>query len=289
MNRPEHANSGSLASSVRVQILWVLLASSVLLSPTWALGAPVITGPVSVSAVFGDDTHTATLNPYPMIAVSSLTYAGNPALNGQCVWINAGLNAFVAANPANGSGPTGQGWSYTWAGVAQEAAVEQGISLVSYTSNGKTYDGYNPYVVSQPDVTAGNGINYPSDITNAEVGGAVLNLKYTPQAGAPAINNLHWIQAYTGSIFGTAFGPIWTITLLALTCHRPIISPRSTTHLSRAAPAMLLELWPVVVDGFSTRPSLPKSRATEWSTSRIRLSVRSFKWSWPTTLSPNNP
>ena len=41
-----------------------------------------------------------------------------------------------------------------------------------------------------------------------ELGGAVFNLKYTPQAGAPAITNLHWIQAYTGSIYGNAFGPI---------------------------------------------------------------------------------
>jgi hypothetical protein len=175
----------------------ILLAVSILYSPSDVRGA-MITGPASVSAPFGDDIHTSTLNPYPMTPVSTITYAGNPALNGQCSWINTALDKYIAANP---------GWTYSWAGVAQEAKVEAGISLVSYTFNGNTYDGYNPYVVSQPDVKAANGTNYPSDISNAEVGGAVLNLKYKPQQGAPAITNLHWIQAYTGTIYGNAFGP----------------------------------------------------------------------------------
>lgn len=172
----------------------ILLAVGILHSPSLARG-----GPVSVSAPFGDDMHTSTLNPYPMIPVSSITYLGHPELNGQCTWINTGLDAYDKANPT---------WSYQWAGVANEAKVEQGISLVGYTFKGNNYDGYDPYVVSQPDVKAANGKNYPSDISNAEVGGAVLNLKYTPPDGAPAINNLHWIQAYTGSIYGKAFGPI---------------------------------------------------------------------------------
>ncbi|HEY2838428.1 MAG TPA: hypothetical protein VGJ26_04740 [Pirellulales bacterium] len=195
--------SVALRASLSIPIL--LLACGLFLSP--AVGA-VIVGPASVSAPFGDDVHTSTLNPYPLINISTITYPGNPALNGQCVWINAGLDAFIKANPVNGSGPSGAGWSYTWAGVAQEAAVEKGLSLVSYNANGNTYDGYNPYVVSQPDVVAGNGTNYPSDITNAEAGGAVLNLKYTPGNGAPVLNGLHWIQGYTGSLRGNAFGPI---------------------------------------------------------------------------------
>ena len=189
-------------------IRMMLLAGSVLLLPSLAVGAN-ITGPASVSAVIGDDNNTSTLNPYPIIPVSSITYPGNPALNGQCVWINAGLNAFITANPANGSGPSGEGWSYSWAGVAQEAAVEAGLALYSYNYNGDTYDGYNPWVGTQPSVKSADGSTGASGIANAEVGGAVINLKYTVGLnGAPAIANLHWIQAYTGTIYGTAFGPI---------------------------------------------------------------------------------
>jgi len=92
--------------------------------------------------------------------------------------------------------------------VAQEAKVEQGLSLFAYDYKGDTYDGYNPWVVTQPVVKAADGTTYPSRISDAEVGGAVLNLKYTPVAGAPSITDLHWIQAYTGTVLGTAFGPI---------------------------------------------------------------------------------
>ena len=186
----------------------ILLAAGLMLSPTLASAAN-ITGPASVSAVIGDDNNTSTLNPYPLIPISSITYAGNPALNGQCTWINTGLNNFIAANPNDGSGPSGAGWSYTWAGVAQEAAVEKGLALYSYTYNGDTYNGYNPWVGTQPSVKSADGSTGASGITNAEVGGAVINLKYTVGLNdAPAITNLHWIQAYTGTLYGNAFGPI---------------------------------------------------------------------------------
>jgi hypothetical protein len=175
----------------------MLLAVSVFHSPISARG-DFVSNTATVSAAFGDDVHTSTLNPYPLVPVSSITYVGHPELTGQCTWINAGLNAYIKANA---------GWTYNWAGVAQEAAAEKGISLVSYDYKGKTYSGYNPYVVNQPDVKAANGKNYPSDISNAEVGGAVLNLKYTKQQGVN-IKDLHWIQAYTGTIYGKAFGPI---------------------------------------------------------------------------------
>src|SRR4051812_49955515 len=66
---------------------------------------------------FGDDTHSASVSPFPPTPVSSIGGA-NPR---QCPWINTRLNNFIAAHPANGTGPTGQGWSYSWAGVAQEA------------------------------------------------------------------------------------------------------------------------------------------------------------------------
>src|ERR1039458_10563287 len=49
----------------------------------------------------GDDALSCTLNPYPVIPVS--TIASTPP--GQCSWINTGLSTFQAANPANGTGP----------------------------------------------------------------------------------------------------------------------------------------------------------------------------------------
>jgi hypothetical protein len=147
----------------------ILLAAGVLFSPSKACGAMFQTvGPTP----FGDDFNSATLNPYPAIAVS--TIASNPP--GQCDWINTGLNAFIAANPANGSGPSGQGWSYTWAGAAQEAKVEAGIKILDYY----------PYVVTPPQVTAApgskptvanpNGAAVIPTGASGERGGAVINL-----------------------------------------------------------------------------------------------------------------
>lgn len=136
---------------------------------------------------------TSTLNPYPAIAVS--TIGSSPP--GQCDWINTGLSAFTATNPANSSGPSGMWWSFTWAGAAAEAQVEAGISILDYY----------PFVAREPDVIAGNGTNFPGEAVG-ELGGAVFNLRYTPQPGAPVITNLHWIQALTGIRRGT---PVPTI------------------------------------------------------------------------------
>jgi hypothetical protein len=147
----------------------ILLAAGVLLSPSNARGDMFRTvGPTP----FGDDLHSAALNPYPAIAVS--TIASN--LPGQCAWINTGLNAFIAANPVNGSGPSGQGWSYTWAGAAAEAKVEAGIKILDYY----------PFVVFAPPVTADPGSEptpgnpngarvFPRGVS-LELGGAVINL-----------------------------------------------------------------------------------------------------------------
>src|ERR1017187_1461509 len=115
----------------------------------------------------GDDALSCTLNPYPVIPVS--TIASTPP--GQCSWINTGLSTFQAANPANGTGPSGQAWTFTWAGVTDEAKVEAGINILDYY----------PYVGTEPSVTVNKGTNYT-------------------YAGAPAINNLHWIQGLSGTI-----------------------------------------------------------------------------------------
>jgi hypothetical protein len=75
--------------------------------------------------------------------------------------------------------------------------VEAGISILDYY----------PYVVTPPSIKAAYGTVIPAGAPG-ELGGAVLNLKYTPQQGAPAINNLHWIQAYTGTLYGANVPPL---------------------------------------------------------------------------------
>jgi hypothetical protein len=162
-----------------------LLAVGVLLSPAHAHGDMFPT----VSQLYGDDLHTSTLNPYPAVLVSTLP--STPP--GQSDSINAGVAQFKMDNPADGSGPSGQAWTFDWAGAATEAKVEAGITILDYY----------PFVVTPPAVTTASGKVFmarPPD----EQGGAVLNLKYTPQPGAPAIENLHWIQALAGTRRGAA-------------------------------------------------------------------------------------
>jgi hypothetical protein len=193
----------------------ILLAVALLLSPPNIYGGTQqSTGPIPG----GDDWNSASVMPYPAIPVSTI----QSLPPGQCAWINAGTAAFQAANPGtsagavlDGTGPSGQGWNFVWAGAAVEAQVEAGISITDYY----------PWVVNQPTVNLPNGTRFSSasrfsgqltanQLAGAgnigEVGGAVFNISYAPQPGAPAINvnNLHWIQAYTGSIYGNAFGPI---------------------------------------------------------------------------------
>ena len=164
----------------------IVVAGCVLTAPGTAGGG---TQQVAGPTLFGDDFHTAVVNPYPVIPVS--TIASNPP--GQCAWINTGLAAFSAANPNDGFHDT---WAFTWAGAAVEAQVEAGIKIIDYY----------PWVVTLPAAYTANpnrvdGL-YPSG-PSIEWGGAVMNLQYTPQPGAPVINNLHWIQGLNGTVNGT--------------------------------------------------------------------------------------
>ena len=162
------------------------LASPLVLLVSLSLGGlawPMTTLADSVTQVFGDDFNTSTTN-----ALAS---------PGQAAAITTSMNNFVTANPANGSGPSGQSWSYTWAPAAAVAKVEAGITVLNYS----------PFVVNVTAATDAAGNKYPV-VGPAELGGALINLKYTPQVGAPAFTSLHWIQAYSGTIYGKAFGPI---------------------------------------------------------------------------------
>ncbi|HEV3023691.1 MAG TPA: hypothetical protein VGX76_14550, partial [Pirellulales bacterium] len=165
----------------------MLLAVGVLLSPSDARGGPIF--PFVGPKLFGDDLHWATVDPFPPTPISTIT-SDAP---GESPWINTGLAAFMAANPANGSGPSGQAWTFNWAGAAAEAAVESGIKILAYY----------PWVVTPPRVGAANGGVLRRGAAG-EQGGAVLSLKYTPQPGTLRIPNLQWIQAYTGTLYGAA-------------------------------------------------------------------------------------
>ncbi|HWX20050.1 MAG TPA: PEP-CTERM sorting domain-containing protein [Candidatus Binatia bacterium] len=151
----------------------ILMAGSLFLLPEAASAAMT---PTTAGPTFGiDDYNVSTLNPSPVIPVSTLVGA-------QCPWINSGLNNFVSSHP---------GWTYSWASQADMAKVEQGISILDYYS----------WVVKEPPVTDARGTNWttpdpPLQGNNNvhDVGGATFNLKYTPVAGAHVFSDLHWIQ-----------------------------------------------------------------------------------------------
>jgi hypothetical protein len=147
-----------------------VMCGSLLTQSASAVLIPTTSGPN-----FGiDDYNTSTLNPSPVIQVSTLAGA-------QCPWINSGLNGFISSHP---------GWSYSWASQADMAKVEQGISILDYYA----------WTVTEPPVTDARGTNWtiadpPLLPTNTnDVGGATFNLKYTPVAGAHVFTDLHWIQ-----------------------------------------------------------------------------------------------
>jgi hypothetical protein len=155
-----------------MSITMILLTGGILLWPSLASAALI---PTTVEQWGVDDYNTSTLNPSPAIAVSSI--ASVPP--GQCVWINTGMDTFVASHA---------GWSYSWAGATEEAKVEAGITIQDYYA----------WVVKIPAVTDGGGNNYPGNNTLQDVGGAVLKLQYTPPDGAhdftAAGHELHWVQ-----------------------------------------------------------------------------------------------
>ena len=189
MKNPVHSLCWKTSRTRRVAPPLVMVLVALALAPRNASGVTAQNvGPL----LWGDDFHSASINPFPAIPVSSIA-----APPGQCVWINTGLTNFITANPSNGTGPSGQGWSYSWAGVATEASVEAGINILDYY----------PYVVQRPAVTAGNGAVAAAG-PNGELGGSVFNISYTPTVanGAPVINGIRWIQALNGTLWGNPTG-----------------------------------------------------------------------------------
>jgi PEP-CTERM motif len=175
----------------------ILLACGILLSPASGRAAMMqFAGPTAN----GGMTFEGAAGPYPAIPVNSITYAPPYGyLNGQCVWINSSLNNYIAANQVNGTAGQ-QLWSYSWANAATEALYQSGMTVTNYF----------PYVTSVGQVNLPNGYQYPAKAAG-QYGGAVFSMTYTPNLGgngAPAVANPLWIQAYEGTLYGTAFGPI---------------------------------------------------------------------------------
>ncbi|HYE02971.1 MAG TPA: PEP-CTERM sorting domain-containing protein [Phycisphaerales bacterium] len=97
----------------------------------------------------------------------------HPALGAapqSCLELMNGLNAqnFNAAG----------GWNVNFGGVLSPGAIQ--------------VDLYYAWVTNEPTVTCG-GQNFPGTATG-QIGGTVLCLSYTPGAGDPAGNDVHWIQ-----------------------------------------------------------------------------------------------
>lgn len=144
----------------------------------------------SVTAPWGDDFNTSTLN--PLAAVSTLA-------NAQSASISTALTNYGNANNANPP-PSGEHWTYNWAGAAQEASVEKGINVVTYKPFAAGIG-----VVNLPPA----GTTFDA-VPKGENAGALITLTYTPNNNnnAPVLQNAFWIQAYSGTIYGNNFGPI---------------------------------------------------------------------------------
>jgi len=164
-----NTNSISKPRATYTIVCSILVIGSLFFSARGMSGAMI---PVTAGPSRGvDDWNISSLNPSTVIPVSTIPGA-------QCPWINTVLDAFDLAHP---------GWTYQWATKSQMATVEEGITILDYYA----------YVVTQPDVTAGDGNVYESQKPGiSDLGGAVFNIKYTPVADAPTFADLHWVQAY---------------------------------------------------------------------------------------------
>jgi hypothetical protein len=173
-----------------------LLAGNLLLAPGVAT-AGITVGPLTATQTFGDDVHTSVAS-----ALTAIAGANGNTVNQSGGYINVGDAAFAAANPASGTGLSGQGWTFNWAAGATQTAVQG-------TMNGTYY----AWVVSAPTNVAAGGSTY-NDPTSPgflarygatnmnEVGGALFNItaNYAIPANTPTDTySLHWIQARTSS------------------------------------------------------------------------------------------
>jgi hypothetical protein len=99
---------------------------------------------------------------------------------------------------AQGQGPGGKGFN---AGTVWDFSKGSAAATNSVLSD-ITIDEYYPWVVNSPDVDSPDpdGGSYNVNITDADVGGAVFSMTYTPKPGDPA--DVHFIQVYGENLNG---------------------------------------------------------------------------------------
>ena len=183
----------------RLVVASFLLVGNILLWPSGAI-AEIITGELKVTRDYGDDFNTVGA---PVL--KAITGADGNNENQSGGLINVGDKAFADANPANGKGLSGQGWKFTWADAATQAAVR-----------GTFAGDYYAWVVSTPTNVKAGGFTFFDPKTDGfkkrfgennmnENAGALFNVTATyavPKDTATDKYSLHWIQALTGSQYG---------------------------------------------------------------------------------------
>ena len=110
--------ASSIPMRSRLVVAAFLLVGNVLLLPSGAI-AGISSGPLIATELYGDDVHISVAP-----ALTAIMGADGNTVNQSGGLINVGDGAFKTANPANGTGPSGQGWTFTWATAATQTAVE---------------------------------------------------------------------------------------------------------------------------------------------------------------------
>lgn len=147
----------------------LLLAGSI-----WALtlSADTLT-PTTVTAWGQDDSNTTTLVPSPQTYVTFCPWV-QPALTSKGYWGTAA-------------------WNFAFAGSAASAFTQPDLKINDYFA----------WAVTAPTVNLPGGGTTRRPVTNADAGGAVFEMTYTPQGTDPT--NVHFLQVYRESLNGGAY------------------------------------------------------------------------------------
>lgn len=153
----------------------LLAGSSLWLLTATPCGGITLNGATTASGTLRDAT------PGVFETLTSTLYTDNSSSNPQqmtsCPWILPSL--------ANG-GFGGTNWSFTFDGGAGAAKTLSDLSITQYKA----------LVINDQGWTDPNGTQWAARYTNAESGGALLQLTFNPTAGDPFVGKtVHWIQA----------------------------------------------------------------------------------------------
>jgi hypothetical protein len=143
------------------------------------IASPAALAPATATGWGIDDMNTSTLIP------NTVNNGKNTPdfFTGQCPWITAAMNSFVAANPNN---------TWTWAVPTFNLMAD--LTVVDYSA----------WVVTSPNTA--NGFALSGGVAGKDAGGADFGLTYKPTApGSPA--NILFIQAYQEILYGRNGNP----------------------------------------------------------------------------------